>query len=50
MLLPSTAVRFLGYASDSLKQAFILPQDKRSKFANLRETILDHKSVLLKNL
>ena len=31
-LFPSTAIRFLGCISDSLKQAFILPQDKRSKF------------------
>ena len=31
-LLPSTAIRFLGCISDSLKQAIILPQDKRSKF------------------
>ena len=50
MLQPSTALRFLGYICDSLKQAFILPQDKRAKFASLRESILAHKTVSLKNL
>jgi len=46
----TTAVRFLGYICDSERQAFILPQDKRVKFATLRESILKHKSVSLKNL
>ena len=50
VLQPSTALRFLGYICDSLKQAFILPQDKRAKFASLRESILAHKTVSLKNL
>ena len=50
VLQPSTALRFLGYICDSLKQAFILPQDKRAKFASLRESILAHKRVSLKNL
>ncbi len=47
---PSTAIRFPGYICDSLKQAFILPKDKRIKFATLWESILDHKTVSLKNL
>ena len=50
VLQPSTALRFLGYICDSLKQAFILPQDKRAKFASLRDSILAHKAVSLKNL
>ena len=50
VLQPSTALRFLGYICDSLKQAFILPQDKRSKFASLRDSILAHKAVSFKNL
>ena len=50
VLQPSTALRFLGYICDSLKQAFILPQDKRAKFASLRDSILAHKTVSLKNL
>ena len=50
VLQPSTALRFLGYICDSLKQAFILPQDKRAKFASLPDSILAHKAVPLKNL
>ena len=49
-LKPMREVRFLGYICDFRKQAFILPQDKRLKFANLRESILSQKSVSLKNL
>lgn len=37
VLVPSTTVKFLGYICDSERQAFILPQDKREKFATLRE-------------
>ena len=50
VLQPSTTLRFLGYICDSLKQAFILPQDKRAKFASLRDSILAHNAVSLKNL
>ena len=49
-LEPTTAIRFLGYISDSRRQAFILPEDKRAKFSSLRESILSNKSVSLKNL
>ena len=49
-LVPSTAVSFLGFICDSEKQVFLLPQGKRTKFAALRETILSHKTVSLKNL
>lgn len=47
---PSTSIRFLGYICDSRRQAFILPDDKRRKFASLRDTILANKTVSLKNL
>lgn len=47
LLLPSTAIRFPGYLFDSLKQAFILPQDKRSTFADFQKNVA-HKSVSLK--
>ena len=50
VLQPSTALRFLGYICDSLKQAFILPQDKHAKFASLQDSILAHKTVSLKTL
>ena len=49
-LQPSTALRFLGYVCDSLKQAFNLPQDKRAKFASLGDSILAYKTVSLKNV
>ena len=49
-LVPSTARRFLGYICDSERQAFLLPQDKKDKFAELREAILSRKSVSLKTL
>lgn len=49
-LVPSVTVRFLGYICDSEKQAFLLPQEKRDKFAALREDILSHKTVSLKNI
>ena len=47
-LIPSTARRFLGYIWDSDRQAFLLPQDKKEKFAELREAVLGKKSVSLK--
>lgn len=47
---PSTEVRFLGYICDSTLQAFILPEDKKVKFAKLRGEILKNNSVSLKNL
>ena len=48
-LLPATALTFLGYVCDSVKQAFLLPPDKRAKFSALRESILEHATVSLKN-
>lgn len=43
-LLPATALTFLGYVCDWVRQAFLLPPDKRAKFSALRESILEHKS------
>ena len=40
-----TSVRFLGYLSDSEKQAFIPPGDKRINFASPRESILEKKCL-----
>jgi len=50
VLEPQRVVRFLGYLCDSENQAFILPEDKRLKFAALRESILNLNSVSLKTL
>lgn len=49
-LIPSTARRLLGYICNSKKQAFLLTQDKKDKFAELREAILDKKSISVKTL
>ena len=49
-LTPSTSRRFLGHICDSEKQAFLLPQDKKDKFAELRDAILCKKSVSVKTL
>lgn len=49
-LIPSVAVSILSYICHSEKQTFLLPQEKRDKFAALRENILSHKTVSLKNI
>ena len=47
---PSTWVRFLGFVCDSVRQAFLIPQERRIKFATLREDILSSPFVSLKTL
>lgn len=49
-LNPSQIVRFLGYLSNSILQAFVLPEDKKEKFRQLREAILSQDNVELKML
>ena len=49
-LLPKRIVKFLGFLVDSQRCAFILPEDKKRKFAALRESILDRKSSSIKTL
>ena len=49
-LLPKRIVKFLGFLVDSQRCAFILPDDKKRKFAALRESILDKKSSSIKTL
>ena len=49
-LSPTQSLRFLGYLSNSVLQAFILPEDKKAKFITLRESILSLDSVDLKTL
>ncbi|KAJ8319535.1 hypothetical protein KUTeg_002916 [Tegillarca granosa] len=48
--VPSTCKKFLGFFIDSLRQAHILPLDKKQKFIELREFILSLKEVDLKTL
>lgn len=50
VLQPSQVVKFLGFLVDSELQAFMLPQEKISKFATLREEILSKRSVCLKTM
>ena len=45
-----TRIRFLGFLSDSILQAFLIPQDKRIKFATLRDSILQCRTVSIKTL
>ncbi|XP_069129670.1 uncharacterized protein [Argopecten irradians] len=49
-LVPSTCIRFLGYLIDSVRQAYILPKDKKEKFVVLRELILSSGAVDVKTL
>ena len=49
-LVPSTWTRFLGFIYDSVRQAFLIPEDKKVKFAALREDILSSPFVGLKTL
>ena len=49
--VPSTCVKFLGFLVDSKKkQAFILPESKKLKFADMRESILGSKELTVKTL
>ena len=48
--VPSTVVCFLGFLCDSMRQAFLIPQDKKIKFVTLRESILSSSCVTLKTL
>ena len=47
---PSQTPIFLGYIIDSTTTAFLMPLDKKIKFASLREDLLSHKTVSLKSL
>ena len=49
-LVPSKWTRFLGFICDSVRQAFLIPEDKKVKFAALREDILSSPFVGLKTL
>ena len=47
---PSTFVTFLGFICDLIRQAFLIPEEKKVKFKVLRENILAPKTVTLKTL
>ena len=50
MFEPTKAIQFLGFISDSERQAFILPEDKKKKFATLRDNLLSSKVIQVKML
>ena len=45
VLLPVQYILFLGFFSDSLKQAFILPDDKKKKFVLLMDSLIQSKMI-----
>ena len=47
---PLICMCFLGFVCDSKHQAFVISQDKRNKFATLREVILSPSFVTLKTI
>ena len=47
---PSTFVTFLGFICDSIRQAFLIPEEKKVKFKVLRENVLASKTVTIKTL
>jgi len=47
---PSTFVTFLGFTCDSIRQVFLIPEEKKVKFKVLRENMLASKRVTLKTL
>ena len=47
---PVQSILFLGFISDSVKQAFILPDEKKKKFATLRDSLISMKLVPIKRL
>lgn len=46
VLIPTTRLVFLGLIIDSVEQAFLVPQEKREKFASLRDLILSYQSSI----
>ena len=47
-LVPQQLITFLGFIVDSTLCAFLIPEVKKKKFADLRESILSSRSVPLK--
>ena len=48
--LKKSCCQFLGFLSDSIKQAFLLPEDKKLKFAALRDPLIKSKVISAKSL
>lgn len=50
VLIPTKILKYLGLLIDSQKLAFLLPEEKRNRFAELRDFILSEDSVDIKTL
>ena len=50
ILIPAQQIVFLGFISDSVKQAFILLEEKKLKFAMLKDSILSSNLIVVKTL
>ena len=50
ILSPVQVIPFLGFLSDSTKQAFLLPEGKKLKFATLRDSLIESKVISAKSL
>ena len=50
VLFPVQVIPFLGFLSDSKKQAFILPEEKKRKFAALQDSLINMKVIPVKSL
>ena len=50
VFVPVQCILFLGFLSDSVRQAFILPDDKKLKFAILRDSLIRLKSIPVRTL
>ena len=49
-MTPVQSLPYLGFLSDSVKQAFLLPEDKKLKFAVLRDSLLQSKVIPVRSL
>ena len=50
ILSPVQVIPFLGFLSDSTKHAFLLSEDKKLKFAALRDSLIESKVISAKSL
>lgn len=50
VLVPTQVIRFLGLLTDTVRQTFVVPGDKKQKFADLRELILREDEASVKTL
>ena len=49
-LIAVLVIPFLGFLSDSSKQSFLLPEDKKLKFSAFRDSLIESKVISAKSL